>query len=214
MTVTVTELYTRTRYFIRDVNSNTFTNEELLVYLNDSQREIASFLCKQEGDFLLREATTALVQAQVDYNYPSDILGRNIRALWVYSGSATVHKKVERATLEEVAAEGLTQRASPNKYTCLDGYFKIGPPPDASGYTLKITYIRQPTTLSQPTDAMDADDEFKELICVTAAIRALEARGGKESVELLVMRQQALLAEAARLITKEDLIQAYLAWKY
>ena len=64
------------------------------------------------------------------------------------------------------------------------------------------------------TDIMDSDDEFKELICISAAIRALEPRGGKESVEMLVGRQQSLMVEAARLITKEDLIQGYLAWEY
>jgi hypothetical protein len=213
--VTLEQLRTRVRLFIRDPNANTVPNAEIDQCVNDALRDTASFLSKQEGDFLLREATSVLVNAQVDYTYPADIFGRNIRALWTYAPSgATSYCKVERATLEEVFSLGTRSAVYPTKYCCLDGYFKIGPPPDASGYLLRINYIRQPTVMTNPGDNMDADDEFKELIAVSAAIRALEPRGGVESIQMLTARQQALMTEAARLITKEDTIQAYPAWKY
>jgi len=214
MATTLAQLRTRVRYFVRDPDSKTFLDAELDIYINEAQLEVAAFLCKNEGDFLLREATTTLTQAQVDYHYPSDIFGRNIRALYVYGADPTCYVKVERGTLEEVYATGMTQDTYPTKYVCLDGYFKVGPPPDSSGYTMMIAYIRQPTALVSGADVMDADDEFKELIAVSAALRAMEPRGGKESIEFLAARQQSLLVEAARLITKEDLIQGYLAWEY
>jgi len=211
---TLAQLRTRVRYFVRDPNTKTFQDAELDIYINEAQKEVAAFLCKNEGDFLLREATTTLVQGTTDYHYPSDIFGRNIRALYAYGTDPVTYVKVQRGTLEEVYDAGMVQDTYPSRYVCLDGYFKVGPPPDDSGYTLLIAYIRQPTDLASGTDVMDSDDEFKELIAVSAAIRALETRGGKESVELLAGRQQALLAEAARLITKEDLIQGYPAWEY
>lgn len=214
MSVTLSDLKTRIRYLLRDTTSLTFADAELLLCINESQNETAAFLCKQEGDFLLREATATLVDGQTDYPYPADIFGRNIRALFVYGTDPTLYRKIERATLEEVYEEGMVKAAYPRKYCCLDAYFKLSPPPDDSEKTLRIDYIRQPTALAADADPMDADDEFKELVCVSAALRALEPRGGKESIEILAQRQVALMAEAARLITKEDILQAKLAWKY
>ncbi len=214
MATSLSSLRSRTRYFIDETSSSgvTWLSAELNQYINDSQRWLWSELCKTDDSLGLREATATLVQAQTDYNYPSDILGRNIRSLYCYTTSSDPYMKVEKGSYEEVVAEGTTQTERPYKYCCMDGYFKVGPPPDASGYTLKIAYTRQPTEMTSDTDNMDSDDEYAALIACHAALLALTRTGADTK---MIEARHAELFNAANADTgPDDLLTAKPLYKY
>ena len=183
MSTTLSSLRSKTRYWLDETASSgvTWLNAELNQYINDAEQWLWSELCKTDDSFGLREATTTLVQGQDDYHYPSDILGRNIRALYAYNSSTDPWKKIDKRAYEEVIEEGTTQSAYPYKYCCMDGYFKIGPTPDNSGYSLRIAYTRKPTAISGDADTMDSDDEYASLISAQAALFALARTGGDKS---------------------------------
>lgn len=212
MATTLSSLRSKAQTYLDDTAANVWTAAELNTDINDSERWLWNTLSNADPSFALRESTATLVQAQINYNYPSDILGRNIRALFAYTSGSDPWNKVEKAGLEELVAEGVTQRPYPFKYVSLDGYFQIGPPPDASGYTLRIYYHRKPTAMTQDSDPMDSDDVFAEVIAIGAAINALSRKNGDTSA--LEAKRKLLYEEAVRAATPEDIYQAKLVWKY
>ena len=214
MATTLQQLRVLCRYYIdelEDTSPTTWQNVELNQYLNDEQRWLWVFLSKQDDSFGLRESTASTVQGQTNYNYPSDILGNSIRALYRYTTSTDPQVKVERGSIEEVVAEGIAQ-GSAQKYACLDGYFQIGPPPDSTVYTLRIYYNRAPTLMTVNGSNMESDDDYAEQIAMGAAVRALR-RIGRDTKALEAKRQE-LLQEAARSNSADDLMQMTPAWKY
>ena len=214
MSTTLAQLRARTRYYIDETDDTTpvtWTNAELNQYLNDEQRWLWVFLSKQDDSFGLREGTASSVQAQTNYNYPSDILGNSIRALYRYTSSTDPQIKMDRVSIEDVVAEGITQ-STPAKYACLDDYFQIGPPPDSTTYTFRIYYNRAPTTMSADGSNMESDDDYAEQIAMGAAVRALRRIGRDPS--LIEQKRQELLSEAARSNSADDFLTAKLAWKY
>ena len=215
MATTLAQLRARTRYYIdetEDTSPVTWPNAELNQYINDEQRFLWSLLSKQDDEFGLREATASTVQGQTDYVYPSDMLGNSVRALYAYTASSDPQEKVNRGSLEEVFGEGTTQSSPPKRYACLDGYFKLGPPPDSTTYTLRIQYTRVPTILSSDGSNMDTDDDYAEHISMGAAVRALR-RIGRDPA-LIEQKRQELLAEAARSNSADDFLTVKPAWKY
>jgi hypothetical protein len=213
MSTTLAQLRARTRFYIdelEDTSPVTWTNAELNQYLNDEQRWMWVYLSKQDDSFGLRESTTPTVVAQTNYNYPSDILGNSIRALYRYTSSTDPQEKVSRTSIEDVVEEGTTQDA-PRKYACLDGYFQVGPPPDAV-YTLRIYYNRAPTTMSTDGANMESDDDYAEQIAMGAAVRALR-RIGRDTQAIEVKRQE-LLQEAARSNSADDFLTMKVVGRY
>ena len=215
MATTLAQLRARTRYYIdelEDTSPVTWSNAELLQYLNDEQRWLWVYLSKQDDSFGLREATAATVQAQTNYVYPSDILGNSIRSLYAYVTSTDPQVKIQRGSIEEVVEEGITQGNPPRRYACLDGYFQIGPPPNSTVYTMRIYYNRAPTLMTTDGSNMESDDDYAEQIAMGAAVRALR-RIGRDTGALEAKRQE-LLQEAARSNSADDFLTVKPAWKY
>ena len=213
MATTLAQLRARTRYFIdelEDTSPVTWTNAELLQYLNDEQRWLWVYLSKQDDSFGLREATASTVDGTNNYNYPSDILGNSIRAIYRYTTSTDPQVKLKRSSIEEVVDEGTTEGA-PDKYACLDGYFQLGPIPDAV-YTMRIYYNRAPTLMTVDGSNMESDDDYAEQIAMGAAVRALR-RIGRDTQALEVKRQE-LLQEAARSNAADDFLTIKPVGKY
>lgn len=217
MSITLLQLRTLTRLLIDETEDTapiTWTNAELLEYINDEQRWLWAYLSKLDDSFGLREATRTTTQAQTNYLYPSDISGNAIRAIYAYVTASDPQEKIPKGSIEEVVALGITE-ASPgaaSKYACLDGYFQLGPPPGSTAYTLRIYYNRVPTLLSANTDTMESADIYKEVISTGAAVRALK-RIDRDTAKLEAKRSE-LLQEAARANSPEDLMQVLPAWKY
>jgi len=215
MATTLLQLRTLTRYLIDEFESSskvTWSDAELLEYINDEQRWLWAYLSKLDDSFGLREATRNTAQSQTNYLYPSDISGNAIRSIYVYTTSTDPQIKLLKGSIEEVVAEGITEESPPRKYTCLDGYFQVGPPPGATAYTMRIYYNRAPTLLSADTDEMESSDIYKEVIAMGAAVRALK-RIDRDTQKLEAKRVE-LLQEASRANSPEDLMQVVPAWKY
>lgn len=215
MATTLSQLRLRTRYYIdelEDTSPVTWQNVELNQYLNDEQRSLWVYLSKQDDSFGLRESTTATVDGQSNYNYPSDILGNSIRALYAYATGDSPQVKVKRASIEEVVELGISTNNPPDKYACLDGYIQIGPPSSGTGYTLRMYYNRAPTQMTSDSPNMETDDDYAEQIAMGAAVRALR-RIGRDTAAMEAKRQE-LLQEAARSNSADDLMQASPAWRY
>jgi hypothetical protein len=214
MSTTLAQLRVRTRYFIdeiEDTNPVTWTNTELNQYLNDEQRWLWVYLSKQDDSFGLREATATTIAGQENYNYPTDILGNSIRALYRYTSSTDPQVKLLRGSIEEVVDQGIVH-GEPVKYACLDGYFQLGPPPGDTVYTLRIYYNRTPATMTADGNYMESDDDYAEQIAMGAAVRALR-RIGRDTQALEVKRQE-LLQEAARSNSADDFLQIQTVGKY
>jgi len=215
MATTLLLLRTRTRLYIdetEDVSPITWTNAELMQYINDEQRWLWAYLSKQDDSFGLREATRVTIQSQTNYLYPSDISGNAIRAIYAYISSTDPQKKVEKGSIEEVVAEGITESSPPRKFCCLDSYFQVGPPPDSTAYTLRMYYNRTPTIMDSDIDNMESSDVYSEIISMGAAVRALK-RIDRDTTKLETKRVE-LLQEATRANSPEDLMQVFPAWKY
>jgi hypothetical protein len=214
MSTTLSSLRSKARYWLDETATAgvTWLNAELNQYINDAEAWLWAELCKTDDSFGLRESTATLVQAQTEYAYPSDILGRNIRALYAYDSSTDPWHKVEKRAYEEVIAEGTTQTEYPYTYCCMDGFFKIGPPADASGFTLRIAYARQPIPMSDDSDTMDSDDEYAALIAIQAALLALTRTGGDKTT---LEKEYVKLFDAAFSNTgPDDLLTAEPLYKY
>lgn len=208
MATTLSQLRSRVRYLIDETGTPvTWTNAELNQHINDAQRVLWTTL-----GYGVREATAALVQGQLNYALPSDILGFSVRSLYCYTAITSTWYRVRRGTVEEVVAEGTDQDNPPRRYTVLDEYIQLGPPPDSTSYTMHIYYHRAPTTLSADGDNMEADDDHAELISVEAAIRALK-RVNRDANALRESKAQ-LVAEALKSNEPDDIVQAKPAWKY
>jgi len=215
MATTLAQLRARTRYYIdelEDTSPVTWSNAELLQYINDSQRGLWVFLAKQDDSFGLREATASTVEGQTNYNYPTDIMGNSIRALYAYTSSTDPQIKVTRGSVEEVVEEGITNSSPPRKYCCLDGYFQVGPPPGSTTYTFRIYYNRAPTALSGDSDAMESDDDYAEYIAIGAAIKALK-RIDRDTTKLEKAMAE-LKLEAASSNAPEDFLQVFPVGRY
>ena len=217
MSTTLLQLRTLTRYLIDEFESSskiTWSDAELLEYINDEQRWLWAYLSKQDDSFGLREATRTTTQGQTNYLYPSDISGNAIRAIYAYVTATDPQEKIQKGSIEEVVALGITQSDpdSSAKFACLDGYFQLGPPPGSTAYTLRIYYNRVPTLLSADSDTMESADIYKEVIATGAAIRALK-RIDRDTQKLELKRGE-LLQDAARANSPEDLMQVVPAWKY
>ena len=215
MAKTLAQLRAKTRYMIdevEDTNPVTWTNAELNEYLNDEQRWLWVYLAKQNDSFGLREATAVTVTGQTNYLYPADILGNSIRALYAYVSGDSPQAKVQRASIEEVVELGITQSNPPEKYACLDGYFQVGPPPNATEHTFRIYYNRAPSTMTTDGSNMDSDDDYAEQIAMGAAVRALR-RVNRDTTAMEAKRQE-LLMEAARSNSADDFLQIRTVGKY
>lgn len=212
MATTLSTLRSAVRRFLDESTAGTWSNADLNQYINDSELAMWMDMSEIDPSFGLRESTGTLVQAQTDYLYPTDILGRNIRSLYCYTSSTTTWYKVDHASYSEVIEEGTSQRAYPYKYVCMDGFFKIGPPPDASGYTIRIAYTREPTAMTQDSDSMDSDDCFAEAIAIGAAIRALERTGVDTTA--LQKRQDKAVNQIIGSTQPNEPRSAKCAWEY
>lgn len=215
MSTTQLQLRTRVRALLSEAAAGTWTDAVLDGYINDSELALWMDLAESNPSFGLREAYAQMTQAQTDYAYPTDILGRNIRALFAYQTATSAEWcKVDQASFEEVIQEGETQTVYPYKYVPLDGFFKIGPPPDASGWYLRIVYVRKPTamTVASDSETMDSDDNMAECIAVGAAIRALEVTG--VDYTFLEKRQVKAMNQVLGAIQENEPRYARLAWKY
>ena len=212
MATTLAQLVNMSRLFLDDSTSTVVSDADLYVFINNAERMLWQHLSDTDESFGLREATTTLVQAQTDYTYPEDILGRNIRSLHAYTTGTDPWHKVKKATYDGVIMEGTDQDTYPKKYCCLDGFIKVAPPPDDSGYTLRIAYTRQPTYMSSAESSMDSDDEFAEIISLDAAIKVLQIKGG--DTRDLKERRAALIMDAKGLAIPDDVIESRPTWKY
>lgn len=213
MATTLTQLLAATRRFLDETTAGTWTDADLTQYINDSQQQLWLDMCETDPSFGLREGTTAMGSGVSDYLYPSDILGRNIVSLHYYgTGTGVTWSKIFPGSYEEVIAEGTLLSEFPNVYCCMDGYFKIGPPGGTEGKTLRLAYIRRPTTLSTGSDEMDSDDCFAEAIAIGAAIRALERTG--VDIGALEKRQAKALQAAVGATQPNEPRYARQVWNY
>lgn len=206
MATTLANLRTRVRYNIKDTDATTWTNAEVDQRINDAERKLWAKLAKDDPSFGLREATFSFAQADENIAYPTDILGRQIHALYVYAASTDPKIEVKRGSLQQVMGEGTTQTEHPWFWTPLDGYYKIGPPKDATTYTGQVFYTRKPTAMTDAANNMDSPDELAEAIAIEAAIECFVPRG--LDVKFLQLAFEREWVAAVQAMTVEGLLTA------
>lgn len=213
MATTLTQLLAATRRFLDEASAGTWTDADLTQYINDSQQQLWLDMCETDPSFGLRESLGTMGSGVSDYLYPSDILGRNVVALYVYgTGTGVTYSKVSAASYDEVIAEGTILSDFPNVYCCMDGFLKIGPPGGTSQNLMRMAYTRRCTTLSNGSDEMDSDDCFAEAIAIGAAIRALERTG--VDIAFLEKRQAKALQAAVGATQPNEPRYARQVWNY
>lgn len=222
MATTLRQLREQARRYINEIvpqggTAVTWGDEEVDNNVNLSQTELWLALAKKDEAFALREAEFELADGIVDYNYPPDILGRNIVAVHAFNNASELYYTVKKSTLDQVYAEGRTSTSYPNRYTCLDAYFKVGPPPavealPADPWKLLVTYNKQPAPLILDTDPMESDDEFKEVIALGAAIRCLMRTG--DDYTSLTQKWTEMFDRAVSAVIPEDVMDITMDEKY
>lgn len=140
------EIKTRVKRQFGDESSVQVTDDDIVRWVNDAQREIA-----QQNDLLETVSTTTITTSQSEYTLPSDIL--TLRALRYNN------LKLDALTQEEADTKIVNYENPAGYVTGTPVHFWIYanrvtlyPTPDASGTLLKIYYTRIPIAV-----AVDAD---------------------------------------------------------
>jgi len=93
MSKTLAQIRAKTRYLIDEIEDSspvTWTNAELLEYINGGQRFLLSELMRTNPDYCLARATRSTTASQAAYLTPVDMFGSKFRGMWAYVTSAAL----------------------------------------------------------------------------------------------------------------------------
>lgn len=167
--MTLLELQTLCAYTLDDLQFSYFTQAQLLVWLNNAQREAQKQLLQAGENFYVTVSQTSAVLNQNDYILPSDFL-RNHRLEIVVSGTAPNEELIQ---LQQLTIN--QQNAIPNgtglpyAYYIKKNRFTILPAPDQT-YTMRLYYSPRVIDMAISSDTPDVPPQYHEYIAVLATI--------------------------------------------
>lgn len=167
--MTLLELQTLCSYWLDDLAFGYFTQAQLLVWLNNAQREAQKQLLQAGENFYVTVSQTSAVLNQNDYILPSDFL-RNHRLEIVVSGTAPNEELIQ---LQQLTIN--QQNAIPNgtglpyAYYIKKNRFTILPAPDQT-YIMRLYYSPRVIDMAISSDTPDVPPQYHEYIAVLATI--------------------------------------------
>ena len=175
MSKTLVQLRTKVRLLIDETEDTapvTWSNAELLGYINDGQRFLLSEMMRTNPDYNLTRSTRSTTANQNAYLTPADMFGNKFRGMWAYTAAKSNRTEVQYKGNDTIQAYQHIV-GYPAYYTIVEGAFILSPVPD-SVYTIEMWYAARPTDLSADTDTCRFKDEEVNAICYYAAIKALD----------------------------------------
>lgn len=161
------------RHRLGDPGGLRWSEEEIIYYLNATQREVVDLLCDSALYALTDVDSTALVAGTSTYDLPSGFV-RQRRV--VYKDDDATLWPLEQARALRQNAHHEQSETSPY-YVIWDGKLEFfvgsGGVTQDNGDTYELWHIEEPTELTTSTDP-DFGDHFRNLIEQGAVARALE----------------------------------------
>lgn len=157
-------LQTMVSYLVDDLNLGYFTQAQLLVFINNGQREVQKRLLQTPGDWYVTAVNTPTVQNQSDYVLPSNFLKIH-RIECVLSGTPPNEVKgpLEKITINE-SDQLPPGPGTPSCYFQKQNIITVLPAPDTAGQTLRLYYSYLVADMVNPTDIPDVPNQYQELI--------------------------------------------------
>lgn len=190
MSVTLTQLRTRSRQRADMENSDFVTDSELNQYINGSISELHDLLVATYADYFLSSSTFATVSGTEAYALPAtfyklmgvDVQTNNSEWSSIRPFNFNERNKNQDLTFNRVGGPNL-------RYRVMGSNIKLSPTP-TSAVNVKVWFTPKATALSADADTLDDLNGFSEYVIVDAAIKMLQKQDDDVSV---LMAQKAEL---------------------
>lgn len=164
MSMNLSALQTMVSYLVDDLQLGYFTQAQLLVFINNGQREVQKRLLQTPGNWYVERVNTPTVQFQSDYALPSDFLKIH-RVELVLSGTPPNEVK---GPLDAITINETDQLppgpGTPSCYWTIQNTLSIYPAPDTANQTLRLYYSYLVADMVNPTDIPNVPNQYQELI--------------------------------------------------
>ena len=144
----VEDIIRRVRTIAGDIEVLQFTDENIIQWINDAMREIAS-----DNQLLQKSATSSTVTDQAEYDIPTDILK--------FHSVQVDGNDVNFINLEEAKIRGYLNSDTGTPVACWvwAGKLTLYPAPSSS-MPLKLIYTRQPTEVQGPPETPEVPASY------------------------------------------------------
>jgi len=165
------EIKTLCASWLDDPNYGYFTQAQLLVFINNAQKEAQKQLLQSGENWYVKTVTTSTVASQSDYVLPSDFYRLN-RLELVYSGTPCTSAETETLDPITLMQQDLFPAAptTPAAYFLKKDRLVLVPPPDLSTYSIRLWYSYKVNDLVADTDVPDIPTQYQEYIAVLATL--------------------------------------------
>ena len=161
---------TRVRYYINESVESTWSDTELLGWLNDAQMDIAARTqCKETSEEITLIANTLQYAVVSDYIAVSAV---------VYSPASGVGKGLIRGHPSQVGHTGISGTSEPNRWYDWKGEIGIYPVLTAVTTEEIVVYlVAEPTALTDSTSVIDVPQIYDRAVVLYAAAQAFLKTG-------------------------------------
>lgn len=155
--------------WLDDPNASYYTRPQLLVWINNAQREVQRRLIKAGENYYESPATTSTVANIAAYSLPSDFLKcHRLEVVLSGTGAQEVRQDLVPLTLVQLGST-TPQIGLPTSYTIRNNCLVLDPVPDQA-YTIRMTYSHKVQNMSADSDVPEVPDVYVELIAVLACL--------------------------------------------
>ena len=194
MAYTTGSLVTKVQNRVRDTG---YSISEIKQYLTDTVRDVHNEyptlpIWRTSADYTVTATNsdiTATVGLPADYGVPLQLINRT-------SGAESVIPYIDQSDLEVQSPDHTDSAVYTNgqpQYWYYDGStIRLFPAP-AGAYTLRLSYMKNPSELSDDADVPTIPSSFEEMLVVGAAYRVLQVKGVYDEAGILENKYQELL---------------------
>lgn len=167
--MTVAQLRNLARFWLDDVNGGYFTDAQMLVLLNNAQRECQKLLLQAGEDFYTVCATALTTTGQQNYALPDDFVKlMRIERLISGTGDSAFYERLYPITRNEQDVTLYYNNGAPNNFIINKDTFSLLPVPDQA-YTLHLWYAYRVEDMVNDNDEPDVPEDYQEYIAIMAA---------------------------------------------
>lgn len=167
--MTLADLRNLSRFWLDDVNGGYFTDAQMLVLLNNAQREAQKLLLQAGEDFYTECVVTSTVTGQAEYALPDDYIKLfRLERLLSGTGGSAYYQRLFPITRNEQDNVSYYNNGAPFNYIINKETFTLIPTPDQA-YTLHMWYARHVDNMVADIDTPDVPTIYQEYIAILAA---------------------------------------------
>lgn len=167
--MTVAELRNLARFWLDDVNGGYFTDAQMLVLLNNAQRECQKLLLQAGEDFYTICSTAEATMSQQNYALPTDFVKlMRLERLVSGTGDTAYYERLYPMTRNEQDLLLYNTSGAPNNFVINKTTFSLFPVPDTE-YTLHLWYAYRVVDMVSDNEEPDVPEDYHEYIAIMAA---------------------------------------------